>query len=218
MSEGDAGIDAQLHPSRLTTNILSTFGEEHDTYTQLAGYYITARLFMCLWAALTGFWIPMIRSMMCTHIIHYLIGIAFWIASTQIEYPSKLGFVFTALVIDLCGSEVSIGIFWYGGSRNTRAAHWIRRIFEFYPAINIEHKVERVNAFVCLVIGYGVVGVFYQNQGYGLNTILGKAVLGLVQGFVFNWLYFGIDNGKLHLHAIRRHAWTGETSCFLLSP
>ena len=80
--------------------------------------------------------------------------------------------------------------------------HW----FEFFPAMNIEHKTERTNAFVTLVFGYSVVALLYQNNGsIGINAFFGKAVLGLIQAFSFNWLYFEIDAWNVHTHAIRRH-------------
>lgn len=195
----------------LTTNMSSVFGEENDTYVQLAGYYITARLFMSIWAGLNACLVPMIRGAMVSQILHYLVGVALWIGSTQVSYPSNLGLIITALVVDICGSAVYISLFRWARSHDSPAANRLDRFFEFYPATNIEHKVERTNAFVCLVIGYGVVGVFYQNQGYGLNAFLGKAVLGLTQGYIFNWLYFDVDNGQLHVHAIRRHPVTGES-------
>ncbi|CAD6585343.1 MAG: hypothetical protein ASARMPRED_002140 [Alectoria sarmentosa] len=73
-------------------------------------------------------------------------------------------------------------------------------------AINIEHKTERTNAFVTLVFGYSVVALLFQNKAaYGINAFFGKAVLGLIQAFSFNWLYFEIDSWNLHTHAIRRH-------------
>lgn len=166
----------------------STFSEEHDTYIQLAGYYITARLSMALWAGLTACLVPLIRGMMYSKIVHYVVGVVLIIASTQLPYPQSLGLLITGLVIDICGSAVYVGLFRYSRTRESTWANRIDRFFEFYPAINIEHKVERVNAFVCLVIGYGVVGVLYQNQAYGLNAFLGKAILGLAQGYIFNWL------------------------------
>lgn len=43
--------------------------------------------------------------------------------------------------------------------------------FEFVPAINIEHKTERTNAFVTLVFGYSVVALLFQNKApYGINA------------------------------------------------
>jgi hypothetical protein len=33
---------------------------------------------------------------------------------------------------------------------------------------------------------------------------LGKAVLGLCQAFVFNWIYFDVDGSNINIHAIRR--------------
>ncbi len=99
-------------------------------------------------------------------------------------------------------------MFRYSHSEASPLRSRLARFFEFYPAINIEHKVERTGAFVTLVLGYSVVGVIYQNAGFGVNAFLGKAVLGLVQAFIFNWLYFDVDAANIHVHAIRRHAQT----------
>ena len=73
-----------------------------------------------------------------------------------------------------------------------------------------EYLAERTNAFVSLVFGYSVLALLYQNKAaYGVNAYLylyhfpmasmlthcrffGKAVLGLIQAFCFNWLYFEI--------------------------
>jgi hypothetical protein len=92
-----------------------------------------------------------------------------------------------------------------------RIAEWIGRVFEFFPAMNIEHKVERTNAFTTLVFGYSVVAIIYQNAAsFGLNAFFGKAALGLVQAFCFNWIYFELDGADLYTHAIRRTVTSGE--------
>ena len=57
-----------------------------------------------------------------------------------------------------------------------------------------------------LVFGYSVVALVYQNSGsVGINAFFGKAVLGLMQAFALNQLYFEIDAVNIHTHAIRRH-------------
>src|SRR5215471_3665267 len=38
-----------------------------------------------------------------------------------------------------------------------------------------------------------------------MSSFFGKAILGLIQAFAFNWIYFEIDNFNVHVHAIRRH-------------
>ena len=71
---------------------------------------------------------------------------------------------------------------------------------------------ERTNAFVTLVFGYSVVALLFQNKAaYGINAYVliifqvnlliqsrffGKAILGLIQAFSFNWLYFEIGTGE----------------------
>lgn len=84
--------------------------------------------------------------------------------------------------------------------------------FEFYPAFNIEHRVERNNTFIALVFGYSVLAILYQNRFsvFASNAIFGKACLSLIQAFCFNWMYFEIDLLNMNVHAIRRHyvsAW-----------
>lgn len=189
----------------LTTNTLQTFNEHYDTYNQLVGFFLAARLFLALHAAYIGFMLPLVRSMMMSQVLITLVAAALWIASIHVEMPARLGLTFTALAIELFGSVIHVGLFRYGRTHDTPLANRIERFFDFYPAINIEHKVERTNAFVSLVLGYSVVGVLFQNAGYGLNAFLGKAVLGLVQAFVFNWVYFEVDGTNIHTHAIRRH-------------
>ena len=128
---------------------------------------------------------------------------------------TRLVLVFIALVIDLFGNAVPTFLFRYGTSHDTPLARWLARQFEFFPAINIEHKVERTNAFISLVFGYSVVGILFQNTGaFPLNSFLGKAILGLVQAAVFNWLYFEVDGSNIRTHAIR----IGVRQCTCPSP
>ncbi len=87
-----------------------------------------------------------------------------------------------------------------------RISQWCKRTFDCFPAINIEHRIERANSFVTLILGYSVIALLFQNRSeIGVNAFLGKAILGLIQAFAFNWLYFEIDNFNLHKHAIRRN-------------
>ncbi|CAK7266824.1 hypothetical protein SEPCBS57363_002287 [Sporothrix epigloea] len=178
-----------------------------DTYPALAAYYVTARLFMALYCFLTGLLVPLVQGTMFCQMGLAIIGAALWIASIHLAMPVRLACVFVALLFDLFGGSIVVGLFRYAmGHTDTRVGRFLMTsVFDFYPAINIEHKVERTNAFVSLVLGYSVVGVLYQNShGYGINAFLGKAVMGLVQAFIFNWIYFDIDAENIHVHAIRR--------------
>lgn len=184
--------------------MVQTFSEEYDTYIQLVSFYLAARLFQAFYYGLTAFMLPLIRGVMFCQIVMIIIPAALWIGSTHVEMPHRLGLIFTALALDLTGGFFVVISFRYSRTHDTAMAKRFERFFEFYPAINIEHKVERTNAFVSLVIGYGIVGLLYQNAGYGINAFLGKAVMGLVQAFIFNWIYFEIDGENIHIHAIRR--------------
>ncbi|KAM7208436.1 bacterial low temperature requirement A domain containing protein [Naviculisporaceae sp. PSN 640] len=190
-----------------TTNMLRAFHSPHDTYTMLVSFYLAARLLMALSCLVAALLVPLVRGAMIGHILHILVASAFWIASVHLHMPNRLIPIFIAIAIDLFGSMVHVAMFRYGKSHDSKTAQRFARIFEFYPAINIEHKVERTGAFISLVLGYSVVALIFQNTAhFGLNAFLGKAVLGLVQSFVFNWLYFEVDGAGLKMHAIRRHA------------
>ncbi|KAM7206286.1 Bacterial low temperature requirement A protein (LtrA) domain containing protein [Rhypophila sp. PSN 637] len=190
-----------------TTNMLRAFHEGHDTYTMLVSFYLAARFVMALSCAAAAVLVPLVRGAMIGHILHILIAGAFWIASTALPMPNRLIPIFIAIAIDLFGGMVHVAMFRYGKSHDSKMAQRFGRLFEFYPAINIEHKVERTGAFISLVLGYSVVALIFQNTAkMGFNSFIGKAILGLVQSFVFNWLYFEVDGAALKMHAIRRHA------------
>lgn len=110
------------------------------------------------------------------------------------------------MCIDIIGQALLILAVRRGQKSRRVVGPLFSRWFEFQPSLNIEHKTERTNAFVTLVFGYSVVALLYQNRAaYGLNAFFGKAILGLIQAFCFNWLYFEIDGWNIHTHAIRRH-------------
>ena len=73
-----------------------------------------------------------------------------------------------------------------------------------------------------MVFGYTVVAILYQSTRNGIDAFLGKAILGLIQCFIFNWLYFEVDGSNLAMHAIRRHklsamAWSMSHLPFIMS-
>ncbi|KAJ6612797.1 hypothetical protein B0H10DRAFT_1806889, partial [Mycena sp. CBHHK59/15] len=77
-------------------------------------------------------------------------------------------------------------------------------------AINIEHHVERLGAFVTICLGEMVISVFFTSPTpVGLNAEAGRALLGLMIAFNLNWMYFGSQACKHFVHAIRRHWLAG---------
>ncbi|RSL65072.1 hypothetical protein CEP53_003828 [Fusarium sp. AF-6] len=192
-----------------TTNMTYAFydNEEHNTYTMLVSFYLAARLKSLAHYLITGFLLPMIRGVMICEAINVLIPSVLWIASIHVDMSSRLGLIWVALALDMWGQTIITGLFRYGRmvGEKSSVGKFLAKVFEFYPAVNIEHRVERTNAFVSLVFGYSVVGVMFQSYGgYNINAFLGKAVLGLVQAFVFNWIYFDVDGSNIDVHAIRR--------------
>ncbi|TVY52773.1 hypothetical protein LSUE1_G009743, partial [Lachnellula suecica] len=204
----------------LTTNMLDAF---NDTYTELVSFYLAARLFMGGYLFVLAMIVPMVRGMMLAHVVLTLIPAALWIASVHISYPLRLAAIWIAIFMDLCGAIFLVGIIRGAKVMGQRVAEYVDRVFEFYPAINIEHKVERTNAFVTLVFGYSVVAIIYQSAAAtGINAFYGKAALGLVQAFCFNWIYFELDGADLFAHAIRRNVsssifWTAAHLPLIMS-
>ncbi|KAF7292874.1 hypothetical protein MIND_01186400 [Mycena indigotica] len=87
------------------------------------------------------------------------------------------------------------------------------------PAINIEHQIERLGAFVTVVLGEMVMSVFFSSSGHvGLNMESGRAMLSLMLAFNLNWLYFDSALTKHFVHAIRRHWISGYFFTFLHLP
>ncbi|CAK4028528.1 low temperature requirement A [Lecanosticta acicola] len=198
-----------------TTNIVDAF--EH-TYATLIGFYLTARLFMACYLVLVCYFIPMIRGITIWHICMSLVSAAIWIGSIHIEWPAQLGLIATGMFVDIFGPLGHLMLLVVSETVGGKAKEWFERQFEVMPAVNIEHRTERTNAFVSLVFGYTVVALLYQSARNGIDAFFGKAVLGLVQCFIFNWTYFEIDSSNLLIHAIRRHKASAFTWTFVHLP
>jgi len=191
-----------------TTNMASAF--EH-TYTPLVAFYLAARLFLAVSLCWYAYTIPMVRGSMVANALIMIIPAALWIGSIHIEEPEKQGLIWVAIAFDLFGNMLLIFVQRPSAAMAKILPKSLRERFEFFPGTNIEHRIERTNAFVTLVFGSCVLGLLYQsNVEFGINAFFGKAVLGLVQAFAFNWIYFEIDSFNLHTHAIRRHVVSGK--------
>ncbi|OCT49150.1 hypothetical protein CLCR_04629 [Cladophialophora carrionii] len=204
-----------------TTNISYAFedrhpGADHDTYFPMMSFYLAERFYGAFYFIWLSYVVPLIRGTLLYTSSIILLAIVFWLTSIHVNYPGQLAFIWVAIVIDLWGQ--GLGMFLSRASfkrahhdKPGRLERFVRKNFEFYPAINIEHRTERTNAFVSLVFGYSVLTILYQSRAsVGLNAFLGKGILGLIQAFAFQWLYFEIDHHGVHVHAIRRH-WLSST-------
>jgi low temperature requirement protein LtrA len=191
----------------LTTNMTGYYGV---TYKPLIAFYILGRWFGAAYYFSMAYLIPMVRpSMIGSGIVGLFPGFI-WIGSTFVAEPNREALVWVALFLDIFAPVMLVALErgrpWMG----ERLSNWCQRTFEFMPGNNIEHKIERTDAFVALVFGYSVVSLLYQSAvPFGINAFFGKAALGLIQSFAFNWLYFEVDRFNLHTHAIRRHFFSG---------
>ena len=186
-----------------TTNITQAFD---TTYATLIGFYLAARLFMASYLLLVAYLLPSIRYLIIYHCFVILIGAALWIGSIHTAWPGQLALIWIAIVVDLVGTTSHVFLMMFTNRMGPKMKGWFETKFEFVPgkrlqfdliqlninrfvAINIEHRTERTNAFVTLVFGYTVVAILYQSTVNGIDAFFGKAVLGLIQAFVYNWLY-----------------------------
>jgi low temperature requirement protein LtrA len=188
-----------------TVNVAYAFD---TTYTVMISFYLAERLYAGSYFLCTAFMVPTIKGTLLYHVLIITISSVLWIASVHVPYPRYLPLIFIALVIDMFGWLTLIWIMRL--IKNTKNKYY-HKYFDFWPAINIEHRTERNNAFVSLVFGYSVLTILYQNRSStGINAFFGKGILGLVQAFAFNWIYFEIDHYNLHVHAVRR-SWISSS-------
>lgn len=192
----------------LTTNLENAF---NGTYPTIIGFYIAARVFMSLYLALVAWLVPMVRPIMSFYTITSLLGVASWIISIQVAWPRQLIPIWIGIFFDIAGPTIWIfGRAVMGWTMKEGTARF-DKIFEVTPAMNIEHRVERTGAFVTLIFGYTVFSILYQSTVNGVDGFFGKGILGLMQCFFFNWIYFEFDNDNIVTHAIRRAKWSAFT-------
>jgi low temperature requirement protein LtrA len=200
-----------------TTNVANAFD---SSYNAMVAFYLGERLLQGIYFLWVAAFVPTIRGVMVCHTGIILMTTAIWIASVHTQNPGRLALMIPAVLIDLFSSMTVTFVMramqkFSASESQKRFSNFMKRLathFEFYPAINIEHRVERNNTFIALVFGYSVLAILYQNRFsvFASNSIFGKACLSLIQAFCFNWMYFEIDLLNMQVHAIRRHyfsAW-----------
>jgi low temperature requirement protein LtrA len=198
----------------LVTNMSGSFD---DTYVPLIAFYIAGRWYCALYFWWMGYLMPMVRNAMVASGIFCFFPGFLWIGSIYVENPGRQALIWPAIVLDILGPAFLVLFEQTVGPWGSHLTAWSKKIFEFTPGNNIEHKIERTNAFVALVFGYSVVAILFQSSvPFGMNAFFGKAVLGLIQSFTFNWLYFEIDTFNMHTHAIRRHFFSGQSTPYVL--
>jgi hypothetical protein len=129
-----------------TTNIAYVFD---STYTSAIAFYITQRLFGGLWYACVAILLPNIRGTMVCWAGSVVVSVVLWIASIHVGWPNQIAVICIALSLDIFGYAL---LLWF--MRSTEKVGLLRPLakhFEFLPAVNIEHRVDRNNAFVSLV-------------------------------------------------------------------
>ncbi len=138
-----------------TTNIVHAFD---TTWTPMISFYLAQRLFSGLYLLSVGCMLPMVSGAMFFYGILGLIPSLIWIGSIHVDYPNRLALVWIAISLDLLGPMLLLPIV---RMPSHRLGAYLSKWFDFYPAMNIEHRTERTNAFTTLVLGYSVVSLLY---------------------------------------------------------
>jgi hypothetical protein len=124
-----------------TTNITAAFD---ITYPTLIGFYLAARLYMAVYLGIIAFLLPMIRNVMLWHVGVAVIATALWVGSIYVAWPYQLILIFITLYFELMGQNAYFTLIVIVGMIGGRAKTWLDQAFQFVPAINIEHRTERM--------------------------------------------------------------------------
>jgi low temperature requirement protein LtrA len=182
-----------------------------NTYTALVAFYVTAEFISAFSWLFYASLLPKVRLVLISNAALLFMSIPLWIGSIHDHSSSRYALIWIALFLDIIGYELK----WLLGMQaRKRRKHdhptssWVSKRLEYVPAMSVEHLVSRLDAFVTLVLGYSVVSLLYQSATHNpLNNFFTKAILGLLQAFALNSLYFEMDTFNLYTHAIRRHNW-----------
>ena len=181
-----------------------------DTYTALVAFYVTAEFISAFSWLFYASLLPKVRLILISNAALLFMSIPLWIGSIHDHSSSRYALIWIALFLDIIGYELKwlLGMQAQKRRKHDQPTSWISKRLEYVPAMSVEHLVSRLDAFVTLVLGYSVVSLLYQSATRNpLNNFFTKAILGLLQAFALNSLYFEIDTFNLYTHAIRRHNW-----------
>ncbi len=91
---------------------------------------------------------------------------------------------------------------------------------QYFPAVSVEHLMERCTLFSILIIGESILNSTYTATAgsYGFSQQYGRAALAVVIAFSFMWLTFDADGSRTFCHALRRHWWRAITFTNLYYP
>ena len=148
----------------------------------------------------------MVRWPLILHAGLTLVPSMMWIGNIHGDDSQRLVLIWIALCLEFFTNPIAwnlYGVFQKLGRHKT----FFEKAFAFAPAVNIEHRTDRTGSFVTLVFGYSVVSLLYSNaSSIGVNALLREAILGLIQAFALNTLYFEIGSFKLETRSINDDA------------
>ena len=133
-----------------TTNIAYAFehnstADEDQTYIPMMSFYLLERFYGALYFAWLSYVVPTVRGTCISSSAISTIGGLFWIASSQFNYPARLPFIWIAILIDLFGGLFAMWLAKSTRILGSRFARFTSKWFDFYPAVNIEHRTGKFN-------------------------------------------------------------------------
>jgi hypothetical protein len=147
-------------------------------------FYVTARLSVGFLNLVAAFIFPDLRFFHLWNVIICCVPTAFWIAALFVDYPENL---FLKLSSFLLGTSFFIPLIidWFPYyilylvttcyAKLKHKSDYIHRplshLMEFYPAVDMDSRIERTGNFITMVLGYIVVNLLYQSAArFGLNA------------------------------------------------
>jgi hypothetical protein len=134
-----------------------------------------------------SFTIRLSRPVLLANAISISFPCCLWIGSIFVSEPRREALIWVAIFFDQFGTEILL-VLLEGYLLPSAAKKKIGRLFEYFPgntmmifdvvlarkltwtAINIEHRTERIGAFVTVVFGFSIIELIYQNKNsFGLN-------------------------------------------------
>ncbi|ODV98188.1 hypothetical protein PACTADRAFT_185383 [Pachysolen tannophilus NRRL Y-2460] len=182
--------------------------ESHSETAMVVISYMLCRYSSAAAYFFYSFYVMEHKSQIRLYSILIIITTCIWIPVIFIGIRAKIGLSIAIMFLEQLSFSMSF--------------HPITKNFlklEYSTALNIEHEVERFGAFYTIAIGeflYGIVTAHI--TGSGINDKMWKAILVLIIGYIFMFLYFNGEGSVIAVHALRRNVNTSFAWIFLHIP
>lgn len=221
----------------------STSGRQDKAIVAATAFYLVSKVMRVIFHLMYAYALPRFRSALYFQCINQVIAFALYFpllfvtSTTAIIVLASLGMAFEIFMRYTVGLQRMVSAFRHQENHDLETAkdnNEAEKVAEghvgedapavaakqqsatgaaYIPALNIEHFLERMAAFVVIVLGEMVLSIVYHasSSQIGIQSIFGNAICGLLIAFNFCWLYFDAECSHRFIHALRRHWFSGLT-------